>query len=54
MQVVMHDTDLGITSFLGGRFVIKKSLGGRFVITKSLGGRFVICRFINGRPFAIF
>jgi hypothetical protein len=32
MQVMMHDMNLGITSFLGGRFVMKKSLGGRFVI----------------------
>ena len=35
---------MGIASFSGGRFVIKKRIGGRFVITKSLGGRFVICR----------
>jgi hypothetical protein len=47
----MHDTDLEIASFLGGKFVIKKSMGGRFVITKSLGGRFVICRKNIVEPF---
>ena len=51
MQVMMHDTDLEIASFLGGKFVIKKSMGGRFVITKSLGGRFVICRKNIVEPF---
>jgi hypothetical protein len=25
MQVMMHDTDLGIASFSGGRFVLKKA-----------------------------